>query len=286
MRDDFAIFILTHRRPDKVKTIGALSRSGYTGKWYLVVDDMDPTIAEYQAKFGERVKVFSKEREAERTDACDNFPLRSVLFARNACFDIATEVGVKFFMELDDDYSSFYHTFLGYKYMQRNIKSMDDVLSRMLDFFEGAPAILSLCMSQTGDFPGGEESTFSDAIKTRRKAMNSFLCSTSRPFEFLGQMNDDVNTYLLRSRIGGIFLTTNQLCLSQAVTQTAPGGLTDLYLSMGTYVKSFYSCIVTPSCVKVAFDISTGRLHHRISPNLAYPKILSGEWGIKYGSTD
>ena len=44
MRDDFAAFILTHRRPDNVQTVKALAASGYTGKTYIVVDDLDPTL--------------------------------------------------------------------------------------------------------------------------------------------------------------------------------------------------------------------------------------------------
>ncbi len=39
--DDFAVFILTHGRPDTIRTLDTLKRGNYTGKWYLVIDNED-----------------------------------------------------------------------------------------------------------------------------------------------------------------------------------------------------------------------------------------------------
>lgn len=52
MRDDCAIFILSHGRPDKVYTLKTLERTGYSGKWYLILDNEDSTIDQYVANFG------------------------------------------------------------------------------------------------------------------------------------------------------------------------------------------------------------------------------------------
>ena len=41
MRNDFAILILTHGRPDNIKTLSSLKRAGYTGKYYIVIDNED-----------------------------------------------------------------------------------------------------------------------------------------------------------------------------------------------------------------------------------------------------
>ena len=58
---DFAVFILTHGRPNNVKTLNTLNYSGYTGKIYFIVDNEDKTINEYQKNFGkEYVKIFDK----------------------------------------------------------------------------------------------------------------------------------------------------------------------------------------------------------------------------------
>ena len=39
MRDDFAVFILTHGRARQQKTLATLKKCGYTGKLFLVIDD-------------------------------------------------------------------------------------------------------------------------------------------------------------------------------------------------------------------------------------------------------
>ncbi len=51
MRDDFAIFILSNKRANRVHTITSLMESNYTGKWYIVVDNLDDTIEEYKNIF-------------------------------------------------------------------------------------------------------------------------------------------------------------------------------------------------------------------------------------------
>jgi len=57
--DYFCIFILTHKRPDNQITLETLRRGNYSGKVYLVVDDLDPTLPEYQRLYGDKVLTFS-----------------------------------------------------------------------------------------------------------------------------------------------------------------------------------------------------------------------------------
>jgi hypothetical protein len=63
--------------------------------------------------------------------------------------------------------------------------------------------------------------------------------------------------------------------LYQAPTQKQQGGLTEMYLKYGTYVKSFYSVICAPSCMSVKMMGSTNpRLHHSTDWDKCVPKIL------------
>lgn len=64
MRDDFAVFILTHGRAKQQKTVKTLKRCGYTGRLYLIVDDEDKELDEYIRLYGSDVITFSK-REIE-----------------------------------------------------------------------------------------------------------------------------------------------------------------------------------------------------------------------------
>jgi hypothetical protein len=276
MRDDFCIMVLSHGRPERMYTLVSLRASGYTGKLYIVVDNEDETRDQYIERFGDAVIVFDKSKQAETTDTGDNFKRRdSVLYARNATFEIAKQVGCKYFMQLDDDYTHF-----AYKFNHRQefgdyrIYSLDDVLEAMIEYYETIPA-KTLTMAQTGDFIGGADGTFGKAISLKRKAMNTFLCSADRPFQFVGRMNDDVNTYTLAGLRGDLMLTYGWLCIQQRATQSSAGGLTEMYLDFGTYVKSFYTIMYAPSCTKISTMGQTDhRIHHRITWDNACPKLL------------
>ena len=61
MRDDFVVFIITHKRPDNQITYKTLKRGNYTGKIIFVLDDGDDTIDAYCEKYGkENIQVFHK----------------------------------------------------------------------------------------------------------------------------------------------------------------------------------------------------------------------------------
>ncbi len=106
--------------------------------------------------------------------------------------------------------------------------------------------------------------------------MNSFICSTDRPFQFIGRINEDVNTYVKKQSVGLLMGTIPFVALGQKTTQKNKGGMTDLYLDSGTYVKSFYTVMLSPAscCIKPMGDTHK-RLHHAIKWDNAVPKIIS-----------
>lgn len=276
---DFCAFILTHGRPDRVHTFTTLRRGGYTGPLFIVIDDEDSKADAYRRKFGESVVVFSKAEIAARFDEADNFgDRRAIFYARNACYDIADRLGFRYFLELDDDYNSGF--FIRFNSAQRYghtkaLTSLDEVFSVVLEFFLSTPAA-SVALSQGGDHIGG-----SPRLTLKRKAMNSFFCAVDRRVRFQGRINEDVNTYAEAGRRGELFFTVMQAQVNQLGTQSNSGGMTDLYLDCGTYVKTFYSVMFAPSCVKVA---SLGdprsphyRIHHEVDWRAAVPVILREE---------
>jgi hypothetical protein len=276
MRNDFAAFILTHGRADRVETYKALVRSGYTGRIYIVIDDEDEQGDEYRRTYGDRVLVFSKDEVAERFDEGDNFRDRRVVaYARNACFDLARSVGARYFVELDDDYGWFgYRQGPNLEYGGWTIQNIDGIFEAFVRFLETTPA-LTIAFSQGGDHIGGGNTP----IRLKRKAMNSFFCDTERPFSFVGRLNEDVNTYVSLGNRGGLFFTYMTIQLNQTATQTNEGGMTGIYLDCGTYTKSFYSVMFSPSSVRIR-DMGRGdrRLHHHINWRATVPKILREEF--------
>jgi len=275
---NFAIFILTHGRPDNVITYHTLRKSGYTGSIYLICDDEDKTLFEYQIKYKNQVIVFSKQTYQNKFDIMDNFEGNKVIvYARNACYDIARLLGLDYFFEYEDDYKSLMHRFvdgptLGYTPITR----MNEVCQAFIECLKNTGST-AIAMAQGGDFIGGAASF--DSVQYKRKAMNSFVFKVNQNAAddciFIGRMNDDVNTYLTQGKVGKIFCQIANIMLTQMQTQSNVGGNTEMYKTMGTYVKSFYSVMAAPSCCKVSMLITTHpRIHHKIEWNKAVPKIM------------
>jgi hypothetical protein len=106
--DNFAVFILTNGRANNVVTYNVLKKHGYTGKIYLLVDDEDKQQNEYIKKYGEEVIIFNKQKAIEMTDSGDCLKKRnSVVYARNYSFKVAENLGIQYFLQLDDDYTMF-----------------------------------------------------------------------------------------------------------------------------------------------------------------------------------
>jgi len=278
MNDNFAVFILSHGRPDKVITYNNLIRSGYTGAVYIIIDNEDNTAHQYQKNYGDIVIAFDKAAIAETFDEGDNFDdRRAVVYARNACFDIARQLGITYFMQLDDDYTGFFYQ-MNSKFESthnRTIFDIDMIISYLLNYYQSIPA-KSIAIAQGGDFLGGLENDIDKSLNRRRKCMNTFICSTDRPFQFVGRINEDVNTYTWYQSLGNLFLTFPLLSIRQKQTQANSGGMTELYLDSGTYIKSFYTVMYSPSSVTIrTMGELYSRLHHHIKWDNTVPCIIS-----------
>jgi len=279
MREDFCMFILTHGRPDRIYTLKALEKVGYTGKYYIIIDNEDEAAEEYKKLYGEKVIMFDKLAISKTFDTADNFDNRkTIVYARNACFSIAKELGIKYFMELDDDYSTFDFRFNKKgEFKHRPVKNMDKLMDHFIKLYDKSGAIM-IAFAQGGDFIGGKQGMGKD-LRIKRKAMNTILCSTDREFQFLGRVNEDVNTYTRLGQVGNLIFTVNSISINQHQTQTNKGGMTDVYLESGTYLKSFYTIIFCPSCVKISkMGNKDMRIHHKVLWGKAVPCILEEKY--------
>lgn len=280
MRDDFAVMILTHGRADRVYTLKSLRKGGYTGKVYIVIDNEDDQQDEYVSRYGQdRVVVFDKEAQMRKCDTMDTFGKKGViLFARNACFEIARDLGLRYFLELDDDYTSFDMRFpRDGKLSAKPCRDLDRLFTAMIGFLEDSDA-LTVALSQGGDYIGGLNGKYYGKMLTR-KAMNTFFCRTDRPIGFIGTINEDVNTYTTMGSRGERIFSVTQAAIVQKETQQNAGGMTGVYLDNGTYLKSFYTVMTMPSCVSIAMmGSSHRRIHHNVSWVNCVPMILNEKY--------
>jgi hypothetical protein len=283
-RNDFCIIIMSHGRPNDIHTIKTLNKAGCTIPTYILIDNTDKKAEEYIDKYGkDKVIIFDKKKYIDNTENYDSFESYGVIiYARNACFDVAEKLGYKYFLALDDDYTEF-------KMRINNnlehptgkfliIKNIDNVFYKTLDYFINSN-FKTICYSQGGDWFGGE-TNFNK--KPKRKAMNSFFCSTDRRFKFEGRINEDVNTYITLGGRGEVFMTIPFIQLDQKQTQKTKGGMTETYLKGGTYVKSFFSIITRPDCVKINLMGKTDvRMHHSINWKTCVPVIIHEKYKKK-----
>lgn len=274
---DFVALILTHGRAGKVKTDKTLRKCGYTGPIVYVIDDEDDQAEDYVARYGiENVAVFTKSEYIERSDTRMQKGLAKrgvILYARNAAFDIAKSRGYTWFVELDDDYTSFEHRYASNgKLAVKQITDLDTVFREMVAFVEKTGAVFSL--SQGGDMVGGinKHSGIGAGEHFKRKAMNSFVFNVDDSMRFSGAVNEDVVTYLREGRLGRVVCMTYDATIVQTQTQRASGGMTDEYLDDGTFCKTMFAVVENPSCCSV--NKMSGRLHHKIEWRYAVPKII------------
>lgn len=275
---DFAVFILTHGRPDNVITYKTLRRQGYTGRIYIIIDNEDIMADRYFENFGDQVIVFDKREISKTFDEADNFnDRRAIVYARNACFGIAKDLGIVYFIQLDDDYSEFKFRIndkLNHPINKFTVRTtLNKIFATIFNYYKEIPA-KSIATLQGGDYFAGKD----NFGKFKRKCMNVFFCSTDKPFQFVGRINEDVNTYTYQASKGLLFFSIPFIQVDQMQTQANYGGMTELYLDSGTYIKSFYTVLFSPSCAHInLMGRKNQRLHHSIAWNNAVPKIISEE---------
>ena len=276
------IYILSHNRPANIPTINALKRSNSKLKQYIVIDDTDPQIQQYKRLYDNLV-IFNKKEISKLVDTVDNFHIYGTpLYARRYVWEHAKNNGIDCFIMLDDDY----HYFC-FKYPYNGILKelvIQDIDKLFYKFFELNLPNLYLSFSQNGDYIGGKHnSLITKGFKF--KIMNCFFCFTDKMIPFKGTFNDDVNASLNLGLRGDIPLTIGGYSLHQENTQQFDGGMTDIYIEYGTYVKSFQSIIIHPTGVKI--HLFTGsrhneqkhyRIHHKLFKNKIYPKILNEKY--------
>lgn len=278
----YAVFILSHGRPDRVITYKTLRSKGYTGDIYIICDDEDKSISKYKDNFRDKVIVFSKSKYEGKFDKMDNFDGNKVIvYARNACYDIARSLKLDYFFEYEDDYTGFkFRKIDGESLRGFTVRKLDAVLESMIECLDNTKSC-TIAFAQGGDFIGGVKSLHNNSYK--RKAMNSFVFKVNKEEKddliFIGRMNDDVNTYLTQGKIGKLFFQITDINLTQLITQSNSGGNTEAYKNFGTYVKSFYSVMAEPSCCKIGLmGRIDKRIHHSVKWKFAVPKILDEKY--------
>lgn len=278
MRNDFAVIIISHGRPDCI-TWHVLRNAGYTGKMIIVVDDEDSTKDVYIERYGPSVHVFHKRVGFDIGDNQDG-PNGVATFARNECWNVAEKEGLKYFLMLDDDLQSvsIRHKKDGHL-KNTKVKDFDAIAEAYCNMMDES-GIDCTSFGLAADYIGGLQ-RFLDTRYKRWTCCTFFLRTASR-FDFVGRYSEDAVTPILNSQRGKKFVgfldvqMVFDVYLPSRPNKVVTGGCQDAYRENDSYILRYYGVMFCPDCIKVRSSRGIG-WDNTINNNSAWPKILSPE---------
>lgn len=273
------IFIPSYHRAENLKTAKYYKRIGWDmSKVHVVIDSEADDKADYDyaaERMGFNLHVFDMDEARERFDYVHrpSHSRRSAGQARNQFYEIASSLGIDFFMVQDDDTQNYQNKKLG---QYRGMSSFDDVHA----VFEGVKAFMLkrrigvFGVSQTGDFIGGVNKKL-----LRNKVMNTTFIYT--PYIYRGErgVQDDDTSQFATIMNEGLFTGSlgDGLVLQQTQSATAKGGLTELYNECKLLNKALVTPIQFPSAIHANTQKKNGgRVHHVIRNKYLAPRLLKG----------
>lgn len=272
------IFIPSYHRPTQLKTVKYFVKLGYpVGLLHVFIDNEADDISEYEKEaksVGFNLHIFDMEEARRRYDYVHrpSKARRSAGQARNMFYDFAENMGIDFYVVIDDDTNNYQVRPFGiYKRTAQlhDFEHMFIEVEKMMRKFH----IGLFGLSQTWELfePGAQ------AKLVRHKIMNTTF--TFRPYVYRGErgVQDDDTSQFVTALNEGYFIASfyTGLVLLQTQSATQSGGLTDLYAECKLLNKALIAPIQYPSAIHAERQTMNGnRLHHRIKYRYLAPKIL------------
>lgn len=279
MTKKFAVFILTHGRPNNQLTVKSLADVGYSGDLYLVVDDQDTTIDEYIDVWGaDKIIIFNKDYFIRNTDTGLHTPVpKFAVFARNAIEHIAKEMGYKTFMMLDDDITRFRVRLPdGDSLKSYQIKGQfNSIIENSVDYVLNCD-IACLGLGFCNLYIGGV-ANFNKENPRQRLCAEAFIRNTAHPISWRLNMVEDLITSIDAAISGDVWFQFLPIQCEILMSEGAvDGGNSDVYRQLGMYKISFMPVIAYPSSNSVKYGKKTWI--SSTSPDKCIPKIISSRY--------
>ena len=279
-----AVFIISHNRPE-VYTYHALRLSGYRNDIYIIIDDKDPQLDEYQKRYKENILIYSKD-DYTMIDMADLLPsLNSATTPKYAAFRFASEMKLDAMAIFDDDLKDFKYRYesgnkLSTKWFADTPK-MQSVLDACFEFV--ASQQIPVCLSF---YPAAR--MFPDTMrKFIRKCVNMFVTTPSFGFKTIEKIcpfrcrffDDDIFCAKSNSVGALVFAIQNITFVSQTfdMEKKNTGGMNDIYNGVSTYSRKFQYIISNPSNTPISVFEKDGKLSFG-TPTPEYTRILSERW--------
>lgn len=279
MTKKFAVFILTHGRPHNQLTVKSLHDVGYTGEWYLVLDDQDDTYDEYVKVWGiDRIIVFDKDYFIHTTDTGLHTPVpKFAVFARNAIEFVARILGYETFMMLDDDITKFRirlpegNSLKSYQFKD----NFDEIIDKSVDFVLNCD-VACMGLGFCNLYIGGVEN-FNKENPRQRLCAEAFIRNTAHQVSWRLNMVEDMITSIDAAMSGKVWLQFLPIQVEIKMSEgEVDGGNSDVYRQLGMYRVSFMPVIAYPSANAVRLGKKSWA--STTSPDKCIPKIISSRY--------
>lgn len=280
MREDFAVFIITHGRPDKQLTYQTLINCGYKGKLYFVLDDTDTTIQEHIDLFGaDRIFIFNKNHYIN-ADIYDNGLTEGkyacAVYARRATEDIAKSLGLTYFCMMDDDVTDLcIRLLIDDKLRRIKITDMDNIFKAYTELLD---------VGKIGCVGFGYITLFY-AVKNylyddkRPLPFVAFIRKTSEPVMWKCWYGEDEIAGYENNVLGSLWLVIPLIMIMS--TEVSTGAMSETYSTSSSYLRSISELRYRPAdfiITKCRQGRKKGqyKLYKRNSD--WFPKILSDKY--------
>ena len=274
------ILIPSYHRPYNIKTAKYFLKKGWDPKKiHIVIDDEADDRVDYENEtelLGCNLHIFNMAEARARFDYVHrpSVSRRSAGQARNMFYDLLKDLGIDFYLVIDDDTTNYqvrpYAVYTRSASGEDLVNVFDAIKEFMLKRKIGV-----FGLSQTGDMFAVP---YLNVL--RNKVMNTTFINTKYIYrgergiqdndtsQFVGIMNEGYFTGSLASG----------LVLAQTASAKQDGGLTDLYRENKLLNKSLVTPIQFPTAIHAEKQQKNGgRLHHKINARYLYPKILKGK---------
>lgn len=276
---NFAVFIISHERADRVETYDTLKRGGYTGQIFVVIDNEDSMLRTYLDRFGDDVLIFDKQHYKDIVDTITNDKrLSSAVYARNAVEDFAKLFELDAFGMFDDDVTN-----LRYRYLDKNsaksqrlTQNLDIVFNSFIEYLiEGNIATLSFANVMI--YAGGVSSE-EDKVRlcSHRYTTCIHIRNTKLPVVWMSLTNEDSISGGVTAQKGYIWWTLPPIVYDTSQIGVLPGGMKSIYDKFPPFSRAFLSTVALPSVNRVGCTKDRFNIHRNLKS--AYPMIISSRY--------
>jgi len=274
--NNYAIFIISHNRASEQKTLKALEKANYKGKYFIVIDSLDNQKEEYLKKYKENIIIFEKSIIYDQCDTMDNFHnFSSALYSRNFVIDTAKKMKLDFFMLFDDDIEYFCVRYDDNgKLKRKEILDINKLFDEYINYMKSAK-ITCIGFGNEGGYFGGTKGKF--AQRYGRSANQAMILNAKDNIKYIGTQNEDIN--ICYKFFDKLFLEIYQTSIFTPKRGSNDGG--NDYNTSNLYCSNFYSVMLAPAFNKIRIKGNNITLIKKW--NKAVPKIINEvykKWGM------